>query len=194
MKKIAFAGILAAASFAGTAHAQAASVPTSPFSVEVRAGAAVPTGDLSDINKTGYTVGANVSFAVSPMLSVYGGYTMNSFGFKDEFVDDGSGDSDASARLGVSGPEAGLKINIPTAGTIVPFVKGAALYHRYSLSVSSSDGSATVNDDQWRWGFEAGAGVAIPLGPRLSVTPAVSYTKVEHATGVKADVGLSFHL
>ena len=194
MKKIAFAGILAAASLAGTAHAQAAAVPTSPVSVEVRAGAAFPTGDLSDINKTGYTVGGNVSFAVSPMLSVYGGYTMNSFGFKDEFVNDGGANGDASARLRVSGPEAGVKLNIPTAGGFTPFVKGAALYHRYSFSFSGDGGSGSINDDQWRWGFEAGAGVAIPLGPRISVTPAVSYTKVEHATGVKADVGLSFHL
>jgi opacity protein-like surface antigen len=186
MQKSIFAGILAAAALAGTAHAQ--SLPTTPFSLEVRAGASIPTGDMADVVKTGYTVGGNASFAVTPMVSVYGGYTFNSYTAKD----DGSADADVSFR--VQGPEAGVKINIPTAGGVAPFIKGGALFQKYAFSVSGDGGSFSGSDDQYRWGFEAGAGVAIPLGTRLSVTPAVTYTKVEHATAVKADVGLSIRI
>lgn len=188
MKKTVLLGVLAAASVAGSAQAQA-TLPTTPVSVEVRAGAAFPTGDLADGAKTGFTVGGNASVAVSPMLSVYAGYTFNSFSLKDD------GSSDASAHLRVQGPEAGVKINVPMpAGGVAPFIKGGALYQKYSFSVSGDGGSLSGSDDQYRWGFEAGAGVAVPLGNRLSVTPAVSYIKVEHATAVKTDIGLSFHI
>jgi opacity protein-like surface antigen len=187
MKKTVLLGVLAAAGLAGSAQAQ--TLPTTPVSLEVRAGAAFPTGDLADIAKTGYTVGGNVSVAVSPMLSVYGGYTFNSFSAKDD------GTSDGSANFRVEGPEAGVKLNIPMpAGGVAPFIKGGALYQKYSVSVSSDDLSGSFSDNQYRWGFEAGAGVSVPLGNRLSVTPAVTYTKVEHATAVKADIGLSFHI
>lgn len=188
MKKTVLLGVLAAAGLAGSAQAQAI-LPTTPVSLEVRAGADFPTGDLSDIAKTGYTVGGNVSVAVAPMLSVYGGYTFNSFSAKDD------GSSDGSASFRVQGPEAGVKLNIPMpAGGVAPFVKGGALFQKYSVSVSGDGLSGSFSDDQYRWGFEAGAGVAVPLGNRLSVTPAVTYTKVEHATSVKADIGLSFHI
>jgi opacity protein-like surface antigen len=187
MKKTVLLGVLAAAGLAGSAQAQA-TLPTTPVSVEVRAGAGFPTGDLADIVKTGYNVGANVSVAVSPLLGVYGGYAFNSYSAKDD------GSTDGSAHFRVEGPEAGVKLNIPAAGGVAPFIKGAALYQKYSVSVSGSGASGSFSDNQYRWGFEAGAGVAIPLGNRLSVTPAVSYTKVEHATAVKADIGLSFHI
>jgi opacity protein-like surface antigen len=194
INKTVFAAALAAASLAGTAHAQA--LPTTPFSLEVRAGAAIPTGDLKEVAKTGYTVGANVSYAATPMVSIFGGYTMNSFGVKEDVTTE-EGEAfpdDASLRVRVSGPEAGVRVNVPVAGSIAPFVKASALVNRFSLSISSDDASGTFGDDEWHVGFDVGAGVAIPLGPRISVTPAVSYVKVEDFKSVKADIGLAIRL
>lgn len=43
-------------------------------------------------------------------------------------------------------------------------------------------------------GFEIGGGVEVPVSARLSVTPGVSYNKVEDVEYVRADVGLRFRL
>jgi len=194
INKTAFAAVLAAASLAGAAHAQA--LPPTPFSLEVRAGAAIPTGDLKEVAKTGYTVGANVSYAATPMFSIFGGYTMNSFGVKDDVTPEEGEElpEDASFRVRVSGPEAGVRVNVPVTGNVAPFVKASALVNRFSVSFSSDEVNGTIGDTDWHVGFDVGAGVAIPLGPRVSVTPAVSYLKVEDFKSVKADIGLAIRL
>ncbi|HET6764486.1 MAG TPA: outer membrane beta-barrel protein [Longimicrobiaceae bacterium] len=192
INKTAFAAVFAAASLAGAAHAQ--TLPTSPFGLELRAGAAVPQGDLKEGTKVGYTVSTNVSYDATPVVSVFGGFNVTSFGFKDEVFADPDFPDDTSVRLQVAGAEAGVRLNVPVTGKITPFVKGSALYDRYSITVSDSDGTGSFADDQWRWGFDVGAGVSVPIGPRLSVTPGVSYMKVEHATAVKVDIGLAIRL
>jgi opacity protein-like surface antigen len=186
MKKISLLAGLAALALAGSARAQSAAgtLPTTPVSVEVRAGAAIPIDEEGV--KTGYTVGVNATYAVSPMLGIYAGYSFNSFG-----LDVGDADGSASARL--QGFDAGVKASFP-AGSITPFVRAGAVFQKASLSVSTSEGSGSFSDDSYKVGFELGGGVSVPLGPRLSVTPGASFVKVEDAKYVKADVGLSFHI
>src|SRR5215207_8117865 len=74
---------LAAVSVAGTASAQMG--PTTPFSFDVRAGAAIPTGDFGDVVSTGWTVGVDGTFNITPMFGIYAGYSFSQFSASDDF-------------------------------------------------------------------------------------------------------------
>lgn len=177
----------------GTAEAQS----VLPLAVEVRGGAAFPTGDFGEGLETGYAAGGNVSFSFAPMLAVYGGYSLNGFGIDDE----GTGQADG-LEFRDRGFDAGIRASIPTLVLPVsPWVKGGLVYHQLELD---GDGEGASTDSSL--GFEVGGGFEFPLGPTVSVTPGVSYTKYsvdfeDDETGtefdvshVKADIGLRIRL
>lgn len=187
--------LVATLGFAGAATAQTG--PTSPFSIEVRGGAAIPQGDLKDEGdaKTGYTFGANATFQATPMLGIYAGWSRNSFGIEDaddaSFVDQGF---DAGVKLSFGGG------TLPVS----PFVRAGAVFHKISAEGSEGGVDVEIESDN-AIGFDVGAGVAIPLGPRMSFTPAVSYSKFSTGDdedvfadvdvgGIRLDVGLNFRI
>lgn len=198
MKKIT-AGILslaAAAAFAAPAHAQLPNV--TPFSFEVRGGLAFPTGDFAEEEdgegvENGITYGANATFHFMPMLGIYAGYTRSDFG---------AGDDVDLTDEGFSG---GLRLAIPTPLIpIDPYVKAGLVYN--TLEFSGSEGGVRLGIESDRsLGFEVGAGVGIGLGPKLSFTPQVTYTRYEPKFGdldlgdtkvehIRVDVGLRLRL
>jgi hypothetical protein len=203
-KSLGFLSLAAAAVFAAPAHAQLPNV--TPFSFEVRGGLAAPLGDFgSDDEETGYgakmgtSLGGNATFHFMPLLGIYAGYTRNQF--------DVEGEDDAD--IIDSGFEAGVRLAVPTPLIpIDPYVKLGAVYH--DLKLQASDGGATFGFTSDRsLGFEVGAGIGIGLGPKLSFTPQVTYTRyspqfddeVEELTGeapdvshVRVDVGLRIRL
>jgi hypothetical protein len=175
--------LAAAATVAGSAHAQVPLPNLTPFSVEVRGGASIPTGDMADAYKLGWTAGANVTFHALPLVGIYGGYTL------DEWKVDASNSGKAQAQsIGV-----GARIGIPTPMIpIDPWIKAGAV----SQKVKYSDFPlATQNFSGDReWGFEAGAGLGITLGPKVSFTPGVSFVSVDGAKYVRGDVGLRIRI
>ena len=199
MKKITagFLSLVAAATFAAPAHAQLPNV--TPFSFEVRGGLAFPTGDFGETDEdvgsieNGITYGANATFHFMPMLGIYAGYTRSQFGVEAldelEVIDQG-----------FSG---GLRVAVPTPLIpIDPYVKVGAVYNQLSFDFDGSGEEFTDSDRSL--GFEVGAGIGIGLGPKLSFTPQVTYTryepkydgegddfKVEH---FRVDVGLRLRL
>jgi opacity protein-like surface antigen len=176
---------LAAVSMAGTASAQMA--PTSPFAIEVRGGLAFPI-DLEGV-ETGLTFGGDVIFQATPMFGIYAGYNFATFAIDDEEFEEEELE-DVEADIEVKGFRAGVRANLPlaTAGAS-PFAFGGLVYQSFGFSVSDGETEGSFSGDE-ELGFEVGAGVEIPLGTRLSFTPAVSYVKIEDAKAVKADVGL----
>ena len=193
MKKTALGllSLVAAVTLAGGAQAQTA--PTSPLSLEVRAGAAVPTGDFGDIAETGFTVGGDLGFMFTPMLSAYIGGTYSSFAVDDEFqelIEALSGGQIDDLSYNLYGGDAGLKASFPTATGFTPFLRGGVVY--YTAELGGDDlGEDAEEDNDFELGFEVGGGLSVPLGPRLSVTPAVSYTTIEDLNFVRAQVGLN---
>lgn len=196
MKKIA-TGLVALAAVALAGSAQAQVMPVSPFALEVRGGLAFPTGDFGegDDVESGITYGANGTFQFMPMLGIYAGYTRSDFG-TDEDVD--------ITDQGFSG---GLRLAIPTPMIPVdPYVKAGVVYNK--LEFSGTDGGVRLGVESDRsLGFEVGAGVGIGLGPRLSFTPQVTYTKyspkfdeaglddvVPDVSHIRVDVGLRMRL
>lgn len=188
MKKVTSAIIMAATlGVVGTADAQS----RSPLSVEIRGGLPFPVGDFQDSHgglQTGYSLDGTAIFQVTPMLGLYAGYSTNRFeveNTEDREVND-------------AGFHGGLMASFPMTTGLNPFVKGGVVYHETETVVN---GEGQANSDA-ELGFQAGAGVEIPLGRTLSFTPGVSYTRhsVESQTilnapdrdvsYVRADVGL----
>lgn len=102
------------------------------------------------------------------------------------------------------GVDAGLKLMFASPSLpVTPFVKGGLVYHKLEYN---TDGDLAGLDDSsdLSLGFEVGGGFMIPLGPRLSFTPAVSYTQYEpkldgegldaNVSHVRVDVGLNVRL
>jgi hypothetical protein len=107
----------------------------------------------------GLALGGAYNF--TPSLAVYAGFSRLSFGVE------GGGDLD----LVDSGLNAGLRYTLPVVGrTLVPYLRGGLVYHQLSIDTpfgrSSSD---------YGLGFDIGGGLAVPLSPRFSLQPSVSY-------------------
>ena len=195
MKKIA-TGLVALAAVALAGSAQAQAIPVSPFSVEVRGGLAFPTGDLDDFADSGITVGANGTYMFTPMLGLYAGFTYNAFGLPEE-----ADELDIDGSVNTYGLDAGLKAMFATPTLpVTPFLKGGLVYHKIEVEIEDVDLGEELESDSGL-GFEVGGGVMVPLGPRLSFTPAVSYTSFkpkfdgedgdDNVTSFRVDVGLN---
>lgn len=189
---------LAAAAFAAPAQAQ---IPNfTPFSVEVRGGLAFPMGDMTDTPddvgavESGYTVGVNATYHFMPLLGVYAGYTYNRFNVE------GIEEFDVTDQ----GVAVGLRVAVPTPLIpIDPYAKAGLVFNTLGFELEDSEDEFEGSDRSL--GFEVGAGVGIGLGPKLSFTPQVTYTRyspkydgdedddfaVEH---IRVDVGLRLRL
>jgi hypothetical protein len=165
MKKTTFAlAALAAVAFTGTAKAQSAL----PLSIEGRVGAVLPTGDWGELAKTGIGLNGNVTFNVTPVVGIYGGYTWNRFG-----VDADLGDTDG-ANWTEQGFDVGLKARFasPTGMPVTPFFRGGAIIHKLKVS----DDEVSFSGD-YKVGFDVGGGVEIPVAQRITLTPQVGYSQ-----------------
>lgn len=189
--------LAATAAFAGTAEAQIPLPNFTPFSVEVRGGAGFPTGDLGDEDLGGgepdFAASGSVTYHALPVIGIYGGYSYNRFGV--DGVDD--------AEYVHSGFSAGVRAGIPTPLLpIDPWVKAGAVYNTFE---ASGFADAEINGESDReWGFEVGGGLGLPLGPKVSITPGVTYTSVSYGdedadldvdiSHVTVDVGLRIRI
>lgn len=151
--------------FAGfsPAAAQLAGLAGTPLSVEGKLFAAVPTSSFGDNLATGLGWGLEAAYNFTPRLAVYGGYGRASF--------DVEGMSDA--EVNDAGLNAGLRATLPALGNLSPFLRGGLVFHELSGARSSDN----------ELGFELGGGIAVPLSPRFSINPALSYLQY------KPDVG-----
>jgi opacity protein-like surface antigen len=186
MKKIAFVLVAAAAAAAaGRASAQVPLPTLTPFSVEARGGVSVPTGDLKDVAKTGWTAGASLTYHALPLFGVYAGYSMDEWTSKL-----------GSGKARESGLDVGARLSIPTPMIpIDPWIKAGAVFH--NVKVSGSDDPADDFTTDRKWGWQLGAGLGLTLGPKVSVTPGVTYTHLKSTSEfggtlqhVRADIGL----
>ena len=181
MKKttIGFLAALAAVSVAGTAQAQLG--PTTPFSVEVRGGLALPTGDDMDDLHAGIVFGGDVIFQASPMIGIYAGYAFQSWALENETED---------LDFEIKGFEAGARLSFAQmAGGLAPFLKGGVLHQKSALS--ADDGSL---EGDYETGFQVGGGADVRLGNRLSFTPQASFNSVEDSQWVNLEAGLRIRL
>ena len=62
----------------------------------------------------------------------------------------------------------------------------------YQKSAISGDGGSLSSDSEV--GFQVGGGVEVPISPRFSFTPQLSFNKVEDAQYVNIESGLRIRL
>jgi hypothetical protein len=156
--------VLSAALFAAVAPV-AAQAQVSPFSVEVRAGAAIPTGDWAKDDgetwvNTGYGFDVTAMYRVVPMFGVYGGFNYTSFGVKEL----------SGADVNDSGFSVGLHVDVTDMGMMQPWFRVGGMFNQYQTKF----GGASFTTDRG-FGFEAAGGVAVPVTPMISITPGVSF-------------------
>lgn len=133
-----------------------------PISIEARAGAAIPTGDLADYLDTGFGLELNGTLYFTPQIGAYAGYSLAQVDYSD-FDLDGT-DSGFSLGILASAP-------VPS---LAPWVRAGAILHQFEVS----EGSASRTSDRGI-GFEIGGGFAFPVAPMLSITPGVRYRSYE---------------
>ncbi|HEV2147410.1 MAG TPA: outer membrane beta-barrel protein [Longimicrobiaceae bacterium] len=177
MKKsiVMMAAAVAAVGLAESARAQS----LVPLAVEARASAAVPTGSFSDFEGgigTGYGFGVNGSLKLNPLLGIYGGYSWTGY------------DLDArDETLTQQGLDAGVRVGLGLL-PMRPYARGGVVYHKLD------DGHG--HDNERKLGYEVGAGLSFPLGMVISVTPEVTYTRINDAiegqdlSAVRVGIGL----
>ena len=133
-----------------------------PLLVEGRVFAGFPTGDFGegDDLETGVGFGVEAAYNVTPAIAVFAGYSRLRFGVE------GGGDFDFVD----SGVNAGLRYTLPVVGSLVPYLRGGLVYHE--LEIDTPEGSFGTD---YGLGFDIGGGLAVPLSPRFSIQPSISY-------------------
>jgi hypothetical protein len=145
-----------------------------PVALDARAEVAFPMGDFGDIVGTGagFTVGAAVGLV--PGFAVYGNYSQVRFG--------GGWTGNETSDATDSGFAVGLSAALPGTAGLDPWVGAGLLFHRLEVRGTRTG----VSEDM---GFEVGGGVAIPLTPRLRLSPAVNYR--QYGASIPALAGLT---
>jgi len=149
-------------------------------SVGVEAGYVSP--DLSGVENANGTwiAGLYADFGL-PMMNFY----INPFVNYWNWSDDAAG-SDATMRDWNMG--ANLKMTIPTAGPISPFIAAGASAHMFNAEAGQLSSSDT------KFGFQAGAGVKIGFSQSTSLVTSGWYDNVEDANNWSLRAGLAWSL
>lgn len=169
---LAAAGLVAAASVSPPeAHAQ------SRFSLELRGSLNNPVGDFGDeggLEATGEaSLAADLMFNLNDNLTLYGGYGREMYGCESCGDDEG---------LHSQGFEGGVKLLANRDEGILPWLRAGFVAH----DLTADFGPAEVTSDTGL-GFQAAAGVDIPLGEVLSFAPAVRYQTFDAEFDVVGD-------
>jgi opacity protein-like surface antigen len=137
-------------------------IPTSVLGQSIFAGfgGTFPTGEYGDEDQTAADTGwmgiAGVSFALGSQLDIYGE------GFYGE-----NKHSDGNEKTNPYGAMAGLLYNFsdnPDAVGVYVFGGAGLMVHKFV-----NDDDTSQNDSESKFGYQAGAGVGIPLGGALSL-------------------------
>jgi opacity protein-like surface antigen len=152
--------IAVALAIAGAAaSSRPASAQLSRWSFEGRAGATVPTGELSDASaQSGLSAEAEAMYTFAPNASVFAGLGIHNFDCKDEDCDE----------ISSSGFQGGLKYLFAQSGAATPWLRGGVLVQ--SADVGDADSDTGL-------GFEAGGGIDLAVNENFSVSPSLRFLR-----------------
>ena len=150
--------------FVATAAAQTA--PPSRWSVEVSGDAAFPTRELAGAElRTGAGFGANVRYRLQPHLAAYAGWEWHVQQTKQLVPGQ-------TLDLNDNGYTFGLRFDHPVLARTNGWLRAGAMVNH--IEIEQDDGSA-LQDTKHGLGWEAGAGLSVPLTQRLSIAPGVRF-------------------
>jgi opacity protein-like surface antigen len=135
------------------------------FSLELRAGAAIPTADLGPRElQTGVLGELTANFQVLPHLALYAGWDWARLALAE--------DLGAYNDVEDTGYTFGARFFAPSLGPVTPWLRAGGLYDHIEMEEESDEGSVSADHVL---GWEAGAGAAIALGDTWSLLPGVRY-------------------
>jgi hypothetical protein len=146
-------------------------VAQSRVSLEVTGDVAQPTRSFGGADlDTGFGLGVNVRYRFMPHLAAYGGW---------EWHQSQSSNLVAAQKMDVedNGYTFGLRFEHPLTPRTAYWVRAGGLYNHIEIE---NDGGAISVDSGHGLGWEAGGGLAVPVGSRVSLTPGVRYRSLTH--------------
>lgn len=161
-----------------------------PWTLDVRAGVAVPTQDIGEDDlDTGFGFEGTIAYRVLPHLSVYGGWDWHKFGSDASFAG-------TDADFEETGYAFGLRFEHPFAGEsgdgpAFRLRGGATINH---LEVEDPNGDLVADSDHGL-GWEAGAGITVPLSDDWQLSPGARYRSLSRdltIDGVTTEVDLRY--
>lgn len=137
------------------------------WSFEIRPGANFATTELGDANlNTGFGFEGTVAYRLLPHLAAYTGWSWNRFSADQSFAG-------SNIDFVETGYCFGLQFLYPIGQSGISYmVKGGGTYNH--IETENSDGKM-INDTGHGLGWQAGAGITIPLSKRLLLIPEVRY-------------------
>lgn len=157
-----------------------------PLSIEVRGGAAVPTGDWNedDFAETALGFGAAVTIRPVPLAGIYAGWDRFTFGVDEG--EPGELEEEVDASVIDTNFRIGAEVGMPLVGMPVsPFASAGLVYGKTEFEIASDDGAFGIKTDS-SIGFEAAVGLGFYAGP-LTLRPAVGYRTRERKTAGSGD-------
>ena len=137
------------------------------WSFELKPGVSFPTKDLHDAKlKTGFGFEGVLAYRFMPHLAAYAGWSWNKFNADKSFA---GNDTDFEE----TGYSFGLQFVHPFPNSSISFLlKAGGTYNH--IETENSEGNI-INDTGHGPGWQAGAGVSIPLGNRWNLAPEARY-------------------
>lgn len=137
-----------------------------PVSLEIRGGAAIPTREFAGVDlKVGGGAEAIVGVRVMEHLSVYGGWGWYQMTTDEPLLG-------RKYDVENNGYAFGAQFTHPVVNRVSGWVRAGGLYNHLEIEEDDVDGSI---DSGHELGWEAGAGLSIPIGRSLSLTPGARY-------------------
>jgi hypothetical protein len=157
------------------------------FSFEIRPGINFATTNLGDASlKTGFGFEGAFAYKFMPHLAAYAGWSWNKFDAAKSFAGN-------DVNFEETGYTFGLQYIHPIANTQMGYmIKGGGTYNH--IETENSNGKI-INDTGHGMGWQAGAGVAIPIGYRCVFTPEVRYRSLSRDISIgeaKTPVDLNY--
>lgn len=160
------AAVLAHALVLLLAFPTAAGAQLSPLLVEVRGGAALPSGDFRDGGRewdsAAPSFGADFTLVWADRWGWYVGFGQDRFECAPDRCEE-------EGELVATGFDLGLRVLLFSGSRIVPWVGGGALSYR---GEHHRTGAISALTDRG-WGWEAGAGAYLVLSERVYLNPAI---------------------
>lgn len=137
------------------------------WSFELKPGVSFPTKDLHDAKlKTGFGFEGVLAYRFMPHLAAYAGWSWNKFNADKSFAGN-------NVDFEETGYSFGLQFIHPFSNSNISYlIKAGGIYNHIETENSAGN---IINDTGHGLGWQAGAGVSIPLGNRWNLIPEIRY-------------------